>query len=574
MNKKKKFMNLFTATAVSTVAVAAVPGFASAAQFSDIEGDTHQEAIGQLVNMGIINGYPDGTFKPYKELTYSDVVKLIGKYLKANGFNIPTDYKTNFRFLDTTANTEDELLQYAALLKDEGILTNQLLNPSEAITREDMAVLLANTLSTIHQFDIYAYVNAQQFEKEVTDLNEAKGSAQSSINVLDYFDITKVSEFRPKDSLTRGQFASFLQRLTNIKSEELFRVKKVEVSGNQLIVQFNESVNLSSTTNSEEIAKYFSLTGKDLNAVKASKGQLSEDGTSYVITFDSLEGNYNLIVNAVPSKTGKHLPQFAQQVFFEKVKNEPTKDTEESVEKTKYIVESENFILGVKPNGAIVDGYDSTIKVYGFVDGQKVKLPNSGYNITINSDYLTINGNKVSANIDAIKADGILDDDKTYEAEIVITINQTGEQLKHTIKLSSEKVKANGKFRLINKNSISEKSLTSIDVEISDDDFEISAMDLFHEIDKEGYFDIEDQYGNEAEFNPTTGLVTFADGSSREIRPIITNISTANKNYKIFSNGTTNLTISIGENGLSQGDSFDLKLTIDDASVTVRVYLK
>lgn len=102
----------------------------------------------------------------------------------------------------------------------------------------------------------------------------------------------------------------------------------------------------------------------------------------------------------------------------------------------------------------------------------------------------------------------------------------------------------------------------------------LTATDLFKEIYEGGYFEIEDQYGKEANFNPNTGLVTFADGSSREIRPIITNINTTNDQYEISYNGTINLMIGLGEKGLSRGDSFNLKLSIDDATVIVKVYMR
>lgn len=137
-----------------------------------------------------------------------------------------------------------------------------------------------------------------------------------------------------------------------------------------------------------------------------------------------------------------------------------------------------------------------------------------------------------------------------------------------------EKVKVNGKFVLINKNSLSQKELKEIDIDVSAYGLVWTATDLFKEIYEGGYVEIEDQYGKEANFNPNTGLVTFADGSSREIRPIITNINTTIDQYEISYNGTINLMIGLGEKGLSRGDSFNLKLSIDDATVIVNVYMR
>lgn len=92
-----------------------------AASFSDTAGNTHELAIEALVGQGIISGYPDGTFKPNKTLSRSDVVKLLGEYLVAQGYTVPSDYKTNMRFNDLRSTSQDELLQYAALVKDNGV---------------------------------------------------------------------------------------------------------------------------------------------------------------------------------------------------------------------------------------------------------------------------------------------------------------------------------------------------------------------------------------------------------------------------------------------------------------------
>ncbi|ARJ39552.1 hypothetical protein SporoP8_12105 [Sporosarcina ureae] len=47
--------------------------------FLDTEKSSHESAIVELVEQGIISGYEDGTFKPNKTLSRSDVVKMMGK---------------------------------------------------------------------------------------------------------------------------------------------------------------------------------------------------------------------------------------------------------------------------------------------------------------------------------------------------------------------------------------------------------------------------------------------------------------------------------------------------------------
>lgn len=213
----------FTAVAASialTISILA-PLTAIAEGFSDIKGSSHESSINALVQQGIISGYADGTYKPNKTLTRSDVVKLMGKWLVSLGFKIPADYETKPRFSDLNASSNEELLKYAALVKDHGVFNGQAdgkLNPAGDISRENMAIVLVRAYDAIHSTDLVTYVESQTFEKNVGDRERAKSEARPFIDVLDYFDITNpaVSAFNPKNTTTRGQFASFLYKTSTV----------------------------------------------------------------------------------------------------------------------------------------------------------------------------------------------------------------------------------------------------------------------------------------------------------------------------------------------------------------------
>lgn len=544
MKTKKSGKNLFTAAAALTVIASTVtPGVASAAQFSDIQGTSLEGITTELVDMGIISGYPDGTFKPNKDLTRSDVVKLIGKYLIVNGYKIPSDYKTKMRFTDLTSNSNDELLQYAALVKDEGIFNgdNGKLNPSDKITRENMAVVLVNVLSTIHQFDYTSYVDNQSFKNEVVDLYKAKESARPAINVLDYYDITKVELFNPKKIVTRGQFAQFLYNLTKIKEPNLSVTQVDVISNNQLLVT------------------------------------LSDQSTHYVTLSNPLTENVQETVEfEIDGIQYKAVVEYEKEENEEPTTNPDNGSTDDDTKISDYKVESDALLFAVTSDGKFIESDDANIQVFGLIGDNEVELPSSAYNITTDSKYLTIEGNRVTANPEAIDADGILENETDkYEAEIRITINETGETITHSITISRENVKASGKFELIDKNSLSEKLLKDIEIDISENDLQLTTSDLFSEILEEGFFEIEDQYGNEPlSINASTGEVIFFDGSSDYIRPIISEVNSSNDDVVISSNGTSSTTIKLGENGLTEGDSFTLTLTIDDASQSIRVYIR
>lgn len=215
-NQPKKYKKFVATAATATLVASAIVPVASAASLSDISGNTHEEAITALVSDGIISGYQDGTFKPNKELTRSDVVKLLGKFLETKGYEASADYKTRPAFADLTTKTNEELLKYASLVKEAGVFvgSNGNLLAGDPITRENMAITLVRTVNTVYNISLEEYVATQDFKGDVTDLTQAKAEARTAISVLDFYDITNPAApaFNPKGNTTRGQFASFLHK--------------------------------------------------------------------------------------------------------------------------------------------------------------------------------------------------------------------------------------------------------------------------------------------------------------------------------------------------------------------------
>ncbi|ARK22280.1 S-layer homology domain-containing protein [Sporosarcina ureae] len=206
---------------MAIIVLMTAPITTSAKGFSDTENSSHEKAIIELVEQGVISGYADGTFKPNKTLSRSDVVKMMGKWLVSLGYDIPADYQTKPRFTDNKSIQNEELLKYSALVKDQGVFNGQAdgtLNPTGEITRENMAIVLVRAYNAIHKTDLVGFVAKQTFKKDVQDLKSAKAEARPFVDVLDFFDITNpvAVAFNPKNTTTRGQFASFLFKTASV----------------------------------------------------------------------------------------------------------------------------------------------------------------------------------------------------------------------------------------------------------------------------------------------------------------------------------------------------------------------
>ena len=232
--KSNKNKWVVSATTAALVASAIVP-VASAANFSDIANNDHKDAILALAEAGIVSGFADGTFKPNASVTRGNVTKLLGKWLVSEGYEIPEDFEKEARFTDLPVNFSDkELVKYAALVKDAKVFNgsnNKLMHTNE-MTREQMALVLVRAINTVYGVDLVADYKAAKFESKITDLEKATDvTNREAITALEYAKLTDVTAFNPKNSLTRGQFASFLNRtIVNLAKEEVvLTVKEVTV---------------------------------------------------------------------------------------------------------------------------------------------------------------------------------------------------------------------------------------------------------------------------------------------------------------------------------------------------------
>ncbi|PIC98131.1 MULTISPECIES: S-layer homology domain-containing protein [unclassified Sporosarcina] len=297
---KKKFNKYLTGIASAALVASVVAPVVTAADFTDVaENNSHKDAIEALSKAGVISGYPDGSFKPNKTLTRSDVVKLMGKWLVSMDYKVPTDYKTKPRFTDLTAKSNDELLQAAAIVKDNNVFKGYedgSLHAGGSITRENMAIVLVRAYDSVNKTDLSAYVQKQKFTKDVIDLNKAKAEARTAIDVLDFFDITNPAapNFRPKDTTTRAQFASFLYKTSQVKmpdgetpeapevaeitSVEAISEKQIELKGKNLQVLKAEQL----TIEGNELAS-FKANGDGTKAVLDLKNELTS-GNEWTLT--------------------------------------------------------------------------------------------------------------------------------------------------------------------------------------------------------------------------------------------------------------------------------------------------
>ncbi|MEK5039831.1 S-layer homology domain-containing protein [Sporosarcina sp. FSL K6-3457] len=432
--KYKKFVLGAASAALVATAVAPV---ASAKDFQDTKGNTHETAIDALSDAGVITGYPDGTFLPNKTLTRSDVVKLMGKWLVAEGYKVPADYKTNMRFADLTAKSNDELLQYAAVVKENGVFngSNGRLLAGDNITRENMAVVIVRAFDQVHNMDLVTYVKAQDFKKDVIDLGKAKAEARPAIDVLDFFDITNpiAPNFNPKNTTTRGQFATFLHKSMNT---DYSAVKAPEV--NEDLVAVEEAAK--QVVAGEVIVSRgeYATDANKLAAVQAYvDGLVKEEGVAAKVAAGKTAGDYVVTLTKGEEKVEKTIAVTFNFTAEDRFVTEVNALNATQVEvKFSTAVDAKSVL---DTNGAIKTNVISLTSLDGVPAGSlKGELSKDGKTLIITA------GNVLSKRYDVVvnglkSVTGATID--KYEATITIAADKTAPTILGTTNVSASKVK-------------------------------------------------------------------------------------------------------------------------------------
>lgn len=114
---------------------------------TDISGHWANEAIIALSSNGIINGYSDGTFKPNKEITRSEMIAIILRVIDVNSFAVPTSSAINFT--DISGMWNKEQINASAQAGIIAGISEGVFAPNKNSTRAEALTVIIRTLRLI-----------------------------------------------------------------------------------------------------------------------------------------------------------------------------------------------------------------------------------------------------------------------------------------------------------------------------------------------------------------------------------------------------------------------------------------
>ncbi|MDO5713100.1 MAG: S-layer homology domain-containing protein [Tissierellia bacterium] len=213
--RKKFFVGLIFLCILISAPVIAAP--------KDIQGHWAEKNIQWAIDQGIIQGYPDGTFKPNQSITKAEYYRITNQ---SEPVEIDPNIKADEIFKDV--NTDSWYYKDVQAGLSSGYLEKEeFLNPNEAITREDAVRIISHT---------QGWEENSQAIKEFRDYNSISekykglvGAAVSHNLVKGYPDGT----LRPKSSLTRAEVVTMIKNLKD-KNEPKKTKVKVLVDGKEV----------------------------------------------------------------------------------------------------------------------------------------------------------------------------------------------------------------------------------------------------------------------------------------------------------------------------------------------------
>ncbi|GFZ97187.1 hypothetical protein GCM10008018_49450 [Paenibacillus marchantiophytorum] len=130
------------ATIVSK-AFGVVKSASTANKLSDVEQHWANEAIAALSSNGIISGYPDGTFKPDREISRAEIIAIISKIVN---FNNAKKLNSGVAFTDTANSWNKEHIAKAA---EAGLIQGiaaRTFAPEQSATRAEALTVMFNAI--------------------------------------------------------------------------------------------------------------------------------------------------------------------------------------------------------------------------------------------------------------------------------------------------------------------------------------------------------------------------------------------------------------------------------------------
>ncbi|NIA01874.1 MAG: septal ring lytic transglycosylase RlpA family protein [Nitrospirae bacterium] len=183
---------------------------ASASTFSDVEeGNPYFVAISYLEKFGIVDGYSDGTFKPYDDVNRAEALKMLtiaSGLFKDSEINA-LEAETARPFTDTPSSAW--YTNYISAAKNEGIVNGYpdgSFKPEQTVTLAESLKIFFESLGNIEYPNIADYLLDDTPENAWYTAYTAYAASKGIINIY------STNTMSPNQDMSRGYLAEVIYR--------------------------------------------------------------------------------------------------------------------------------------------------------------------------------------------------------------------------------------------------------------------------------------------------------------------------------------------------------------------------
>ncbi|WP_158543902.1 polysaccharide lyase family 8 super-sandwich domain-containing protein [Cohnella sp. OV330] len=177
-------------------------------EFSDIAGHWAQASIMEAAKKGIITGYPDGSFRPYRTVTRAEFAVMLVKALKLQNEASVLSFKDADRIGQWARTAVAQAVSMGLIQGD----ANDSFRPDAPMTRSEMAVMLARALNLAPDASSAGFADDR-------DIPVWAVGAAAEMKKLGIMQGKGGNGFFPKDVATRAETVTVLFRMLAAKDQ-------------------------------------------------------------------------------------------------------------------------------------------------------------------------------------------------------------------------------------------------------------------------------------------------------------------------------------------------------------------
>ena len=202
----KKYKNLLTLSALLfSLLFFVVPAGQAAVHLSDIQGHWAESAIQKMVTQGAATGFPDGTFKPDKNISRAEFVTLTARAFKLEN-------KNGKVFSDTGSHWAKDYIATASANNIISGYNDEKFGPDDPITREEMAVMAVKAAGFKISSGPLNFSDSSQVSAWAKDAVATACAKKIIVGMPD-------GSFRPQSNATRAQAIIVLSKALQLSAE-------------------------------------------------------------------------------------------------------------------------------------------------------------------------------------------------------------------------------------------------------------------------------------------------------------------------------------------------------------------